>query len=368
MSQKIKDIFPKIIDFENLYISALEARKGKRFRDEVLKFNSNLEENLITIQNELIHKTYEVGRYKEFYIHEPKKRLIMALPFKDRVIQWAIYRNLYPIYDKQFIYDSFGCRVGKGTHKAADRLQYWLRQVDRREQKYYYLKLDISKYFYRVNHAILLDILRKRIVDEDLLWLLEKIVNCEDVAFGLPAGMEADQCSEEDRLFDAGMPIGNLTSQLFANVYLNELDQYIKHELRIHYYVRYMDDIIILSEDKKYLHQVKEDIEIFLKEKLALDLNNKTAIRPISTGIEFVGFRIWPTHRKLKKKTLKKMKSRIRTLQKAYGNGSISFDKVNASMQSYFGVMKHFNSYRLKTKLLNDSVFRRDEETTKQER
>lgn len=368
MSQKIEGLFPKIIDFENLYIAALEAKKEKRFREEVLKFNINLEENLIIIQNELIYKTYEVGKYKQFYICEPKKRLIMALPFKDRVIQWAIYRHLYPIYDKQFIYDSYGCRVGKGTHRAADRLQYWLQQVDRRQQKYYYLKLDISKYFYRVNHAILLDILRKRIEDKELMWLLETIVNNEDVPFGLPAGMEADQCPEDERLFDAGMPIGNLTSQLFANVYLNELDQYVKHDLKIHYYIRYMDDIIILSDDKKYLHQVKEDIEIFLKEKLALDLNKKTAIRPISCGTEFVGFRLWPTHRKLKKGTIKKIKGRVKRLQKAYANGSINFEKVNASMQSYFGVMKHFNSYNFKTKLLNDTSFQRDEEAINQER
>lgn len=368
LSQKLKNLFPKIIDFENLYIAALEARKGKRFRDEVLKFNSQLEENLIIIQNELLYKTYEVGKYRQFFIHDPKKRLIMALPFKDRVVQWAVYRILYPLYDKQFIFDSYGCRVGKGTHKAADRLQYWLRQVDRKSQKYYYLKLDISKYFYRVNHAILLDILRKKIADNDLMWLLETIVNSEDVAFGLPAGMEADDCPEEERLFDTGMPIGNLTSQLFANVYLNELDQYVKHKLRIHYYIRYMDDIIILSDNKKYLHKAKEDIGIFLKSALALDLNNKTAIRPISLGVEFVGFKIWPTHRKLKKKTLKKIKRRVKTLQKAYEKGLIAFDKVNASMQSYFGIMRHFNSYNFKTKLLNECVFQRGEDQHVQER
>lgn len=368
LSHKLKGLFSQIADFENLYIAANEAKKGKRYRQDVLKFNSNLEENLIIIQNELLHKTYEVGKYRQFYVYEPKKRLIMALTFKDRVVQWAIYRILNPIYDKWFIHDSFGCREGKGTHRAADRLQYWLRKVSRKQEKYYYLKLDISKYFYRVNHAILLDILSKKIGDDDLMWLLEKIINSEDVAFGLPAGMEADQCPEEERLFDTGMPIGNLTSQLFANIYLNELDQYAKHELRLRYYIRYMDDIIILSDDKKHLHEVKESIEIFLKEKLGLDLNNKTAIRPISTGIEFVGFRMWATHRRLKKKTLKKMKRRIKTLQKVYSEGSIGFDKVNSSMQSYFGIMEHFNSFRFKTKLLNECVFSRNEETTNQER
>lgn len=201
-----------------------------------------------------------------------------------------------------------------------------------------------------------------------MMWLLETIVNSEDVAFGLPAGKDADECPEEDRLFDTGMPIGNLTSQLFANVYLNELDQYVKHSLRIHYYIRYMDDVIILSDDKKHLHKAKEDIEIFLKSVLTLDLNNKTAIRPTSLGVEFVGFKIWPTHRKLKKATLKKIKRRVKGLQKAYAEGLIDFDKVNASMQSYFGIMGHFNSYNFKTKLLNECVFRRNENQHSQER
>ncbi|WP_206458930.1 reverse transcriptase/maturase family protein [Anaerovorax sp. IOR16] len=360
MAKKLRNIFSEIIDFENLYIATNEAKKGKRYRRDVLEFNTNLEENLITIQNELIYKTYEVGRYREFFVYDPKKRLIMALPFKDRVVQWAIYRVLYPIYDKQFIYDSYGCRVGKGTHKAADRLQYWLRQVNRKPQKYYYLKLDISKYFYRINHKILLDILKNKIEDEDLIWLLDTIINSEDVPFGLPAGMEPDQCSEEDRLFDVGIPIGNLTSQLFANIYLNELDQYVKHKLGIHYYVRYMDDIIILADDKKYLHEIKTDIEVFLKEVLDLDLNNKTAIRPISCGIEFVGFRVWATHRKLKKKTLKKIKRKFKMLQKAYSEGSKDFEEINQSVQSYLGIMQHFDSYNFKAKLLNDTIFRRD--------
>lgn len=355
--KKIRNIYEKICDFENLYQAYLEARKCKRYRQDVLQFSANLEENLIQIQNELIYKTYKVGRYREFFVYEPKKRLIMALPFKDRVVQWAIYRQLNPIFDKQFIYDSYACRVGKGTHKAADRLQYWLRQVARKPTKYYYLKLDITKYFYRINHQILMEILQKKIDDPDLIWLLDTIINCEDTKFGLPLDTDPGECAPEDRLADVGMPIGNLTSQMFANLYLNEVDQYAKHELRLHYYIRYMDDIIILHYDKKYLHAIKDDIERFLNDNLALQLNGKTAIRPISCGIEFVGFRIWPTHRKLKKKTALKMKHRLKYLQKAYARGEIGFDEVNASMQSYFGLLKHCNSYNLRKKLCQTFVF-----------
>lgn len=235
--KKFRNIYEKIYDFENLYQAYLEARKCKRYRQDVLQFSANLEENLIQIQNELIYKTYKVGRYREFFVYDPKKRLIMALPFKDRVVQWAIYRQLNPILDKQYIYDSYGCRIGKGTHKAADRLQYWLRQVYRKPEKYYYLKLDISKYFYRVDHQVLMEIIKKKFDDPDLIWLMDKIINSEDTKFGLPLNIDPDKCTIEDRLADVGMPIGNLTSQMFANLYLNELDQHVKHELKLHYYI-----------------------------------------------------------------------------------------------------------------------------------
>lgn len=347
-------LYEQIFDFENLYYAYLEARKEKRYRDDVLKFSANLEENLIQIQNELIWKTYEVGRYREFYVYEPKKRLIMALPFKDRVVQWAIYRVLNPIFDRCFIEHSYACRVGKGTHSAANHLQYRLRQLSRKPEKYYYLKMDISKYFYRVDHRIALSILERKIKDKDVLWLLEKIIKNDEMPFGLPLGMEPGECPKDMRLYDKGMPIGNLTSQLLANIYLNELDQFCKHRLRIKFYIRYMDDFIILHHDKRYLHRAKRDIEGFLNEELKLHLNSKTCIRPITTGIEFVGYRIWATHRKLKKKTAIKMKRRLRYLRKNYERGKTTWEEVNSSLQSYMGLLKHCNSYGLRNKLLEE--------------
>lgn len=346
-------LYEKVYAFENLYEAYKEARKCKRYRDEVLKFSANLEENLIQIQNELIWKTYKVGKYREFYIYEPKKRLIMALPFKDRVVQWAIYRVLNPIYDKSFIEDSYACRIGKGTHRAANKLQYWLRKVSRRPCKWYYLKLDISKYFYRVDHDVLVKILKKKIKDKDLMWLLELIIKSEDTKFGLPLNSEPGQC---ERIKDKGIPIGNLTSQLFANIYLNELDQFVKHELRIKYYIRYMDDIIVLDNNKKQLHEVKAKIENYLNNVLKLHLNNKTALRPISLGIEFVGYKIWPTHAKLKKKTALKIKHRLRYLRKAYKRKEIGFNKINSIVQSYMGIFKYCNSYFLRKKIFDNFV------------
>ena len=349
--QSIKNIYEKIYDFENLHKAWEEARKGKRYRDDVLIFNANYEEHLIDIQNQLIYGTYEVGRYHTFYVYEPKKRLIMSLPFKDRIVQWAIYRQLFPIYEKSFIYDSYACRRGKGTHKAADRLQYWLRQTERKPERYYYLKMDISKYFYRVDHEILLNILKRRIKDERLLDLLEKIINCESTKFGLPMGKEPDEVEVCDRLGDKGMPIGNLTSQMFANIYLNEVDQYAKHELGLHYYIRYMDDIIILHHDKKYLAEVKELLRVFLDENLRLNLNNKTAIRPCSMGIDFVGYRIWATHRRLKKKTAVKIKRNLKKQIAKVKAGEERKDRLDRSVASYRGILSHCDSYGLRQSL-----------------
>jgi retron-type reverse transcriptase len=352
-----KNLYQQICDFENLYLAYLNARRGKRYRDEVLRFTERLEENLIEIQNELIWKTYRVGRYREFYVYESKKRLIMALPFKDRVVQWAIYRVLNPLLERRYILDSYACRVGFGAHRSVDRLQYWLRQLDRQHSKVYALKLDISKYFYRVDHAVLMSILRHMIADRDFLWLLETIIRCDHTKFGL---LLDDYDFHGDRIGEVGMPIGNLTSQMFANLYLHELDQFVKHTLRVHHYLRYMDDTAILHWDKSYLWQVKQEIEAFLSQRLHLALNNKTAIRTIDQGIEWVGYRVWPTHRKLRKSTAKKMKSRLKYLQQLYAMGEIGFHEVNASVQSYLGLLKHCNSYKLRQKLFEALAFVRE--------
>ncbi len=353
----LDNIYDKLCEFEELYQSYLEARKGKRYRGEIMRFTDNLEENLMIIQNELIWEMYRVGKYNLFYVTEPKLRLVMSIQFKDRIVQWDIYRQLNPFYDKMFINDSYACRKGKGSHAAADRLQYWLRQVSRREQengaKYYYLKLDISKYFYRVNHEILCDILSVRIKDERLLRLLRTIINCETQKFGLPVGMSPEACTYDLWLDDVGMPIGNLTSQLFANIYLDQLDKFCKHGLQTHYYIRYMDDIIILSDSKEELHYLRNEIQNFLTEALQLDLNKKTAIRPISLGISFVGYQIWATHRKLKKSTARKIIRRVGVLCEMLALGEITREEFDRHAASYNGMMEHCNSLGLRTKLNN---------------
>lgn len=339
------------------------ARKGKEYRDEVLIFSANLEENLIEIQNELIYHTYEVGAYREFFVYEPKQRMIMALPFKDRVVQWAIFRVLDPIFEKKYYEHSYACRVDKGTHKAINQLQNWLRIVNKRPEKYCYLKMDISKYFYRVDHEILLKIMSRTIDDDDVIGLLSLIINSESTKFGLPVG--ASLVDIDQREGDKGMPIGNLTSQLFANVYLNELDKFVKHTLHTKFYIRYMDDFLLLSDDKRQLHAWKDEIIDYLDSELALHTNNKTCIRPISLGIEFVGYKVWFSHKKLRKSTTKRMRKRLKYLQKHYARGEIMPENIGMTINSYLAMLKSADSHRLTSKILSDTTFTRGGEEKK---
>lgn len=354
----ITNLYYEICSFETLYIAYLNARKNKRYREEILRFSSNLEENLLKIQKELQEHTYKTGKYRKFVIVDPKERLIMALPFEDRVVHWAVYLVLNPIFKKQYINDSYGCIIGKGVHSATKRLQYWLRQVHRKEDKYYFLKLDVSKFYYRVDHQVLLNIIRKKIADQEVMALLDEIINSENTAFGLPPGMGIEET--EERLFDRGMPIGNLSSQMFANIYMNEIDQYIKRELRVHYYIRYMDDMIILSNSKIELQEIKEKVELFLNERLKLDLNSKTCIRPVTLGIDFVGYKVWNTHIKLRKSTMKRMKRRLQYMKRQYESGQVELAKVTETVASYKGMMQHCNSYNLRKKFFDSYVLRRN--------
>lgn len=281
----IQNAWPVVCNFGWLIEADRNARKGKRYRAEVLNFTARLEDNLFTIQQGMMNGSYVLGPYRKLWVYVPKKRLVMALDYPDRIVQWSLYLYLNPIYDRLFIEDSYACRKGKGSHKAAKRLQYWMCQVQRKPGPgWYCLKLDISKYFYRVNHEKLLAILERRVKDPAMMAFIRGVVNSRAEPFGLPRWRTPQDTTPEEWLYEVGMPIGNLTSQLFANIYLNELDQYCKHRLKIHYYIRYMDDVIILGQDKETLHRWKAAVETFLQEELALDLNSKTSIRPVRQG------------------------------------------------------------------------------------
>lgn len=348
----IQTAWQTVCSFEWLLRAHQHARKKKRYRSEVMVFSARLEDNLLEIQRRMLDGSYQLGPYRKLWVDVPKKRLVMALPYPDRIVQWSIYLYLKPFYEKLFIEDSFACRDEKGSHKAARRLQSWIRQVERKPGKsWYYLKLDISKYFYRIHHDTLLSILERRIKDRNMMNFIRGIVNSKAEPFGLPKGRKPENTPPDEWLYDVGMPIGNLTSQLFANIYLNELDQFGKHVLKAHYYIRYMDDVILLAPDKEKLHGWLSRIENFLKVELHLDLNEKTCIRPISAGIEFVGIRIYPHKMRLRKSTTMRMKRETRQLCRAYAEGKIERDAFERRVSSIKGMLEHTQSDNLRRRL-----------------
>ena len=368
MPKKLKNVYTQICSFENLYEAYLEARKNKRYRDEVLAFSANLEENLYDIQRELLNKTYKEGAYHKFYVYVPRKRLIMALPFKDRVIQWAFYKVLNPHFLKGYITDSHACISGRGSHSAIARLQYWLKDIQnpRKEQppgeRWYYLKMDISSFYHRIDHDVVCRVCARKIADRDVLAYIQNNLDC-DTPFGIPAGMKADQVPPDERLYDVGIPIGSLMSQLYANAVLDPVDQYAKRTLGIKYYMRYMDDILILHNNKRELHDWRQKIEAFINGELRLDLSQKkTVMLPIAQGIEFVGYKIFSTHIRLRKSTAIRMKRRLRLLQKEYYHGKADFAKIGHITASYNGLLAHCNSYSLRKKLSDTLVYRRKPE------
>jgi len=348
---------------DNLYNALEDASKGRRYNRDVLKYNFDSWALLRELQEEVLDGRYEIKNYHIFYVYEPKQRMIMSIAFKHRIVQWAIYRVINPILVKGYIEDSYGCIPGRGGLSAMLRLKYWLAQVSRKENNWYYLKLDISKYFYRISHKILKSLLAKKIKDKRLLQLLNGIIDCEHTPFGLPLWRSPDEVELEERLFDVGMPIGNLLSQVFANVYLDTLDQFCKRELQIHFYIRYMDDVIILSDSKQQLKEWKDKIETFLLDKLELHLNQKTCIRPINQGIEFVGYRVWATHVTIRKSTSLRIKRTLKAKARRYKVYKVSFTDVTNTLMSYLGMLEHCDSYLLKRKILNELVLTHADKT-----
>lgn len=339
-----------MISFPWLERAYRNARKQKRYRDEILTFSNSLDANLFEIQEKLESGSFRFGPYRRHWIYIPKKRLVMALPFESRIVQWAVYQELNPFFDRMMIEDSYACRKNKGSLAAAKRLQYWMRITQKKPQKWYALKLDISKYFYRVDHDVLLEILSERITDQRLMKLLRNIINCDGERFGLPRFMGPDDAEDADWLEGIGMPIGNLTSQLFANIYLDQLDQFCKHKLRIRHYIRYMDDIIVLAPDKGTANSWKEQIAMFLQERLHLDLNKKTAVIPVNR-IEFVGYIVTAKNLKLRKQTTRRIKSAFRGICGKYFANEMSQKEFDRRVASYKGMIQYCEANNLRKRL-----------------
>jgi hypothetical protein len=361
--QVLDDVFEDMTSFEQLNKAYLNAIKQKRYRGEMLQFKSDLDSNLLRIQKELREEMFHFGPYRKHWIYVPKKRMVMSLPVESRIVQWCIYQVLNPFYDKMMIEDSYACRKEKGALKAAKRLQYWMRQAEGKLGNWYYVKIDISKYFYRVDHDILIRILEKQIKDRKLMRLLKSIIDSDGMRFGLPRYMNAEELTAEEWLTDVGMPIGNLTSQLFANIYLNELDQYAKHVLKIQKYDRYMDDIAILAPDKETAKYYLEKIKAYALEKLHLDLNAKTAIRPLGR-IEFVGYIITPAKMKLRKETTRRIKSAMHGMCRRYFAGEMTKEEFDRRIASYKGMIQEVENKNL-TERLNEIYLKEKERSEK---
>lgn len=347
--KRVNNLFDQYANFDALYAGYLRARKGCRDSKACLKFESRLEENLIDLLYDLQWGSYKTGRYRHFYVHEPKTRRITALvDFRDRVLQHAMYAVLEPVWERRFISDSYACRVGKGTHRAADKAQQMLGECLRKHGKIYVLKADISKYFASIDHEI-------------AKGLVARVVKCS-LTISLLNDM-IDSHSEPGRP-GKGMPIGNLISQLLANVYLNALDQYIKCQLAEPWYARYMDDLIIVSPDKAHLHSRRLHLERWLLTNFKLTTNHKTSVFPVSTangrGLDFVGFHMWPHKRRLRKASVKRFKRRVHRLRQQYCEGDISLRDVQLQLNSWLAHAQHAKASGLVRSVIYDQPWERN--------
>lgn len=345
MPVSYNNLYEQIYSFDNLLSAWNKARRGKRQKREVLKFELDLEGNLIALQNELIWQQYQPGAYRYFTVLSPKPRQIAALPFRDRVLQHALNNIIEPIWEARFISDSYACRPGRGTHACADRVERFLRIEQRNHGRIYALKADISKYFASIHRPTILKLMARHIACPKTLNLLSIITYADsaDVEFGIP--------------------IGNLTSQLMANIYLHQLDNEVKHTLGVKRYVRYMDDFCIVHHDKKYLHALRAHIEDWLHEHLLLHTNHKTQVVVVANrngmALDFVGYRIYPTHRRLRRDSIKRIKTSLKRLQRHYAAGKIDMDKVGPVVQSWIAHAKQADTHGLRTKILSSFSFSR---------
>ena len=327
MKIQLSHNYNNIVNVDNLLNAWTEFIKGKRKKKDVQEFNINLMDNILSLNQRLINKEYQHGKYYHFKINDPKPRDIHKASVEDRLVHHAIYRILYPFFDKVFCSDSYSCRLNKGAHKAINRFRDFAYKVGRNDiRTCWVLKCDIKKFFSSIDHEILLDILRQYISDKDILWLLDRIVN-----------------SFHSSEFGVGLPLGNLTSQLLVNIYMNEFDQFVKHKLKIKYYTRYADDFVILSDNRGEFESYVKVIQSFLNVGLRLKLHpNKVFIETIYSGVDFLGWVHFSDHRILRTKTKRRMLKRI---------NSDSFD-------SYLGSLKHGNSFKLEN-MIFDQYFQK---------
>lgn len=328
--------YDSVISSGNLLEAWKEFLKGKRSKKDVQEFSINLIDNLFALHNDLLHHTYKHGGYQAFSIYDPKPRNVHKASVRDRLLHHAIYRILYPFFDKKFIADSYSCRLNKGTYKAINRFREFIYKVSENNTRTcWVLKCDVKKFFANIDHDILIRILREYIFDENIISLLGNVI----VSFS----------SEKEGI---GLPLGNLTSQLFVNIYMNKFDQFVKHKLKAKYYIRYSDDFVIFSENRKWLDEQIFAIRKFFHDELKLALHpNKIFIKTVFSGVDFLGLVNFIDHQILRTKTKRRMFKKISKGYADLQNGSMSKESYNQILQSYLGMLKHCRGYGIVKKM-----------------
>lgn len=323
-------LFDRVVSFENLLKASKESFKGKKHKQKVARFYFDMEKEILKLQKELQTKTYEPRPLNTFQIREPKVRKIGAPEFRDRVVHHAVCRVIQPLLERSYIHHSYACREGKGTHRAIEHAQVLSKRFD------YFLKCDIRKYFESVDHRILKRLLERRFKDSELLWLLEKIID----AYG-----------EQGK----GIPIGCLTSQHFANFYLDSFDHLIKDELGVKGYLRYMDDFVLFRDGKEQLHELRSEFADFLREDLKLALKKKaTVLAPCTEGLPFLGFRIYPGLIRIKYQNKKRLLRKLRSSVEEYREGTIPEEKYEQSLRSITEHLKIADTYQLRRNIFEE--------------
>ncbi len=345
--------YAQVYDWDNLYLAWRRAAKGKRSRSAAARFEYHLEENLFTLQDELAARVYRPGPYTSFTIHEPKRRLISAAPFRDRVVHHALCNVIEPAFERTFIADSYANRAGKGTHRALDRCQHFARRYR------YVLPCDIAQYFPSIDHALLEGILQRKLRDPGLVWLV-----CQILASGI--GVLRDESEmvyfPGDDLFAVdrprGLPIGNLTSQFWANCYLTPFDYFVHCELRCPAYLRYVDDFLLFGDDKRQLWAWKEAIIARLA-TLRLTIHHARAqVRPVAEGIPFLGFVVFPQERRLKRRKGVAFQRRLRSIAQLYAEGKLPRERMIASLKGWLNHVRYANTAGLRRSLVRSVQLR----------
>jgi RNA-directed DNA polymerase len=356
MRVQLKNKFEDIMSLENLLEAWKEFGKGKRNRKDVQEFSLNLMDNIFSLHRDLLHHTYKHGEYQAFKINDPKPRDIHKAAVRDRLLHHAIYRILYPFFEKIFIADSYSCRIERGTQRAINRLRAFAWKVSKNNtQTCWILKCDIRRFFANIDHKILLSILREYIPYKNIIRLLENVVESFN-STTLASSQSPPRAGGDD--LEIGLPLGNLTSQLFVNIYINKFDQFVKHKLKAKYYIRYCDDFVFFSENKEWLEDIIFPIKIFLQENLKLKLHpKKVFIKTMASGVDFLGMVNFSDHRVLRTTTERRMLRKIKEKKLLLRENLISDEKFNQSLQSYLGILTHCQGYNIKKQIGNITGF-----------